>query len=68
MPNKRGVFQGFKKTHRGTFFLMLHREIFTKLPNVFDGEIVNPLMHNVPNGQTQFKNIEANAARFLKCV
>ena len=28
---------------------------------------LNPLMHNVPYGQTHFKNLAVNAAR-LKCV
>ena len=30
--------------------------------------ILNPLMHNIPKWQTHFKNLAANAARFLKCV
>ena len=29
---------------------------------------INPLMHNVPNGQTHFENLAAFAARFLKCL
>ena len=29
---------------------------------------LNPLLRNVVNGQTHFKNLAANAARFLKCV
>ena len=28
----------------------------------------NPLMQNLPNGQTHFKSLAANAARFLKYV
>ena len=29
---------------------------------------VNPLMHMCQNGQTHFKNLAANATRFLKYV
>ena len=28
----------------------------------------NPFMNPSPNGQTHFKSLAANAARFLKCV
>ena len=28
----------------------------------------NPLMHNAPKWSDTFKNLAANAARFLKCV
>ena len=31
-------------------------------------KIVITLMHNVPNGQIHFQNLEVNSARFLKCV
>ena len=37
-----------KKSTEETLFLMQRSDVFTKLPNVFDGKIVNPLMHNVP--------------------
>ena len=30
--------------------------------------IVNLLLRIVINGQTHFKNLAANAARFLKCI
>ena len=37
-----------KKSIEETLFLMQRSDVFAKLPNVFDGKIVNPLMHNVP--------------------
>ena len=30
--------------------------------------LISPLLCNVVNGQTHFKNFAANAARYLKCV
>ena len=30
--------------------------------------VVNPLIHNVPESQTHLKNLAANAARFLWCA
>ena len=39
-----------------------------KIENSKNENSINPLFHNVVNGQTHFKNLAANAARFLKCV
>ena len=44
---------------------------FAQVSNIASSLVINPLMHNVSkqsDGQTHFKNLEANAARFLKCV
>ena len=31
-------------------------------------QVLDPLLYNVQNGQTHFKNFAKNAARFIKCV
>ena len=54
-------------------FLNPFRSNVPLYPNAFQYsaktlESVKSLMLNVPNAQTHFKNLVANAARFLKCV
>ena len=54
---------GKRKTYVNRFFL-----VPPSLANFSFFCIVNPLIKMSQNGLTQFKNIAANAARFLKCV
>ena len=51
-----------KKTLAVEFLFPIHLQV-----NDIE-KIINLLMHKVPKGQTHFKNLAANAARFLKCV